>query len=211
MAEAPSRAAGWEGQYPLPGGATADWRHDPNAQLAYGAFATVQERAVTWLAAIALCLWTGWAARDLGWSLLQWGVALFFAFDVGGGAIANHLNAAKRFYHAPGSADDRLIIRWARNSLLFASAHVHAIIAAAVFSPDALWIGCGWYVGMMVSAALVTRAPLTLARPVAALSVATAIVISLHVPFIDGLEWLPGLLFLKIVLGHVVREEPYSA
>ena len=91
----------WDRSYPLPGGARADWRRDPKAQLAYGAFPTRSEVTLVWIASGALFAWTAWAGATLDWNWWQWAAAAFLALDIGGGAVANCLNSGKRFYHTP--------------------------------------------------------------------------------------------------------------
>jgi hypothetical protein len=204
-------APDWGGRYQLPGGVYADWRHDPKAQLAYGAYPTRLEVALVWVAALALFVWTAAAGASLNWSWWQWAIAAFLAIDIGGGAVANCLNSAKRFYHAPPALADGMHSKLARRPLVFAVIHIHPVIAALAFSPNMLAASVGWFVALFVASALVRAVPLFLARPVAALAVTAAIVVSSRTGFIEGLEWLPGILFLKIVLGHMVREEPYGS
>ncbi|MCZ8282146.1 MAG: hypothetical protein O9286_07865 [Aquidulcibacter sp.] len=211
MKEAVPVAPDWGGRYQLPGGVYADWRHDPKAQLAYGAFPTRLEVTLVWVAALALFAWTATAGASHSWSWWQWAIAAFLAMDIGGGAVANCLNSAKRFYHAPPALTDDTLSKLARRPLVFAAIHIHPVIAALAFSPAMLAASIGWFVALFIGSALVRAVPLFLARPVAALVVTGAIVVSSRTGFIVGLEWLPGVLFLKIVLGHMVREEPYGS
>jgi hypothetical protein len=200
----------WDRSYPLPGGARADWRRDPKAQLAYGAFPTRSEVTLVWIASGALFAWTAWAGATLDWNWWQWAAAAFLALDIGGGAVANCLNSGKRFYHTPPAPTDSALSRLARRPLAFAAIHIHAPAAALIFAPAVLGVGLAWYLALLAASALVRITPLALARPVAALTVTAAIAVSSRSGFIEGLEWLPAILFLKIVLGHMVREEPYG-
>lgn len=200
----------WDRSYELPGGARADWRRDPKAQLAYGSFPTRSEVALVWLAAVALFAWTAWSGAGLEWRWWQWGIAAFLALDIGGGAVANCLNSAKRFYHTPPAPTDTRMSRLARRPLVFAAIHIHALVAAFAFAPTMLGASLAWYVALVAAAVLVRFTPLALARPVAALTVTAAITVSSRFGFIEGLEWLPAMMFLKIVFGHMVREEPYG-
>ncbi|MCA6255868.1 MAG: hypothetical protein IM665_12510, partial [Phenylobacterium sp.] len=111
----------WDRSYELPGGARADWRRDPRAQLAYGSFPTRSEVALVWLAAVAFFAWTAWSGAGLEWRWWQWGIAAFLALDIGGGAVANCLNSAKRFYHTPPAPTDTRMSRLARRPLVFAA------------------------------------------------------------------------------------------
>jgi H+/Cl- antiporter ClcA len=147
---------------------------------------------------------------NLNWSWWQWVLAAFLALDMGGGAVANCLNSAKRFYHAPPAPDDSFLSKLARRPLVFAAIHIHPVAAALAFAPAMLGAGVAWYVAMMAASALVRVSPLALARPIAAFAVTAAIVVSSGPGFVTGLEWLPAVLFVKIVFGHMVREEPYG-
>ena len=70
--------------------------------------------------------------------------------------------------------------------------------------------GLFWYLILQISVLSVTRTPLYLQRPVSMLIIVTALLINDY--FVSspiGLEWLIPILFVKIVYGHTVQEEPY--
>ncbi len=205
------RTSGWGQCFELPGGVVVDWRCDPNAHIAFGSFATRSEKALVWLGALALCAWTAWQAAGLDWSWWQWVVVMFLAFDLGGGAIANSLNSAKQFYHSPALPSDSMLSRLARRPLFFASLHVHTIVAAAVLQPQSLPVALLWYLAMMACAALLLSIPISLRRPAAALMLAASIVVTTRYVFLDvALCWMPSVLCVKILCGHLLREEPYK-
>ena len=192
--------------------AIVDWRYEGKPDLSAGTGATASERAIIWIGAAGLVAWmvADMAASDTAWAPLQWLVALFIAVDVGGGAVANHLNSCKRFYHSPRREDESAIVAIAKNLPLFTAAHVHTLLVYAIWSPTELWAGLLWYVLLLVGALTVHLTPIYLARPGAAIIVGGAIVLNgTTIPAIAHLEWFVPLLFLKIVLGHAVREEPY--
>lgn len=189
-----------------------DWSYAGKPDYSAGTGATSTERFLPIAAGVALALWLafdvwrsetpwGWGARALG---------LLVAFDIGGGAVANGLNTCKRFYGTPAKPDEGWPARLLKNHLLFAMAHIHALVVWAVWAPAAWIVGLGWY-GLLIAATLVTLAtPLYLRRPVAMALVGLAIVLNgLPSASLPHLAWLQPLLFLKIVLGHSVREEPY--
>lgn len=189
-----------------------DWSYAGKTDYAAGTGATPAERFLPIGAGAALALWL---ALDVyrsqsPWGPGAWALGLLVAFDVGGGAVANSLNSCKRFYNTPPRDDERGPTRFLKNHLVFAMLHVHALIVWAVWAPASWIVGLGWY-GLLILATSVTLAtPLYLRRPVAVGFVGAAIALSgLPSASLPHLAWLQPLLFLKIVLGHAVREEPY--
>jgi hypothetical protein len=129
---------------------------------------------------------------------------------LGGGVVANGLNSCKRFYHSPVKPDEGALVRAAKNHRIFTALHLHPVVVYAIWTPDHLWVGLAWHILLLLSAGAVAAVPLYLARPAAFLLVGAVLVVqSDMVPSVPHLEWLVPLLFLKIVLGHAVREEPY--
>jgi hypothetical protein len=154
----------------------------------------------------------GYAVLGSGiqWTAVQWLVGLLIALDVGGGVVANALNSCKRFYHTPVKANERGFTAIAKNHFAFAAFHVHTVVVALCWAPNQLWLGVAWYIALSASAVLVLVTPLYMRRPVATLLVASAVVVASTIaPIAAHFGWLVPLLFLKIVLGHAVREEPY--
>lgn len=67
-----------------------------------------------------------------------------------------------------------------------------------------------WYLLIAASAAVVITIPLYLKRPVSFFIILLAILLNFYVLVpVHGFEWLMPLLFLKIIYGHLVKEEPY--
>jgi hypothetical protein len=63
---------------------------------------------------------------------------------------------------------------------------------------------------LVLSALALLQMPLYLQRPAALGIILIAILLNLYIlPPVWGFEWLIPALFLKIVYGHLVREEPY--
>jgi hypothetical protein len=69
--------------------------------------------------------------------------------------------------------------------------------------------GVGWYLALLASTVLVSATPLYLRRPLAMLLVLLSLLANYGISPVPGFEWLMPGLFLKIVYGHTVREEPY--
>ena len=70
--------------------------------------------------------------------------------------------------------------------------------------------GLVWYVLLLLGSAAVLKTPLYLRRPVAMLGILLALLVNAYlIPAVNGFEWLMPALFVKIVYGHLVQEEPY--
>lgn len=142
-----------------------------------------------------------------------WSIALlaFFAFDIIGGAVANMLNSCKRFYHGTLQAGEGRGARLAKNPTVFTAIHIHPIIAAYVFQGSVL-NAFAWYILLQISVAVILALPLYLRRAAAtAITVLALLGSQLILPLGAGLEWFIPCLYIKMVLGHAVQEEPYRA
>lgn len=142
-----------------------------------------------------------------------WRIALlaFFAFDIAGGAVANMLNSCKRFYHTSLQPGEGRSARLVKNPMLFTAIHVHPMIVA-YFLGGSLLNAAVWYALLLISVAAVLALPLYLRRASAtALTVLALLASQFYLPLGPGLEWFIPCLFIKMVLGHAVQEEPYSA
>lgn len=143
----------------------------------------------------------------------SWRIALlaFFAFDIAGGAVANMLNSCKRFYHTGLQPGEGQHARLAKNPMLFTAIHVHPIIVAYFFDGNLL-NAVAWYALLLISVAVVLALPLYLRRAAATGLTVLALLGSQYLlPLGPGLEWFIPCLFIKMVLGHAVQEEPYRA
>lgn len=146
----------------------------------------------------------------LQWDYYQIIVAGLLAFDLGGGMISNSLNSGKRFYHTEAKETEGKAGKFLKNHLLFGLIHVHPFIIGLMFN-NMDWIyGLQWYLIFIGSVLIVHKIPLYLKRPVSMLMVLIAILINnFFILPIEGFGWFIPVLFLKIVYGHMVREEPY--
>ncbi|WP_299867478.1 hypothetical protein [uncultured Roseobacter sp.] len=143
-----------------------------------------------------------------GWRIF---LLAFFAFDIAGGAVANMLNSCKRFYHSDLQPGEGLSARLAKTPMLFTAIHVHPIIIA-YFLGGSLLNAVVWYILLLASVALVLVLPLYLRRAAATgLTVLALFGNQYLLPLGAGLEWFIPCLFIKMVLGHAVQEEPYRA
>ena len=192
--------------------AIVDWQLAGKADPFFGSGTTTAEKALVWggviLFAIAYGYWLLTENPQPDWSWWQWVLVMVFVVDLAGGMIANSLNACKRLYHAPRSSES-VRRSWYLNHQLFAAVHVHSLVLG--FVAHNYVFGVLWYVLLQLAVQSVLRVPLYLQRPVSMLWVMIALVLNQYiVPGITGLEWFVPVLFLKIVYGHAVREEPYA-
>ena len=100
--------------------------------------------------------------------------------------------------------------RLLKNPYLFATLHVYPLLVALFYPPGDWLFGLVWYVALLISTVIVWRVPLYLQRPTAFFIITLAIIGNLYfIEPVRGFEWLVPLLFIKIIYGHLVREEPY--
>ena len=148
--------------------------------------------------------------ETLDWTWWQYGLATLIAMDVFGGMVANSLNSCKRFYHTPPKDDEPSYTPILKNHLLFAIFHIYPILASLFFGNGNLFYGLFWYILLIVCAWLVIKTPLYLKRPVAFLTILIALLLNYYaIPVIAGFAWLGPALYIKILYGYLVPEEPY--
>ncbi|CAG0932356.1 hypothetical protein TFLX_02561 [Thermoflexales bacterium] len=138
------------------------------------------------------------------WSIIQLGVAVLLACDIAGGVVTNATTSAKRWYHRAG--------RGTRPQLQFVALHVvHLIVVAGLFRSGDWFYAAVFSIYLLLAAFSLLRTPLYLQRPLALGLTGVAIVMGLCVfSPTPGLEWFIPLLFLKLLVSHLLREEPYS-
>ena len=188
-----------------------DWNYSGKPDEFFGTGATTAERALVWtvgLFATGILAWVVWT-RSIPWTIWQYLVAGLMALDVFGGVVANALNSCKRFYHAPLQPEETGLTRLAKNHLAFTALHVHPLLAALLFGGNWTY-GLFWYLALLLSAWMLLQMPLYLRRPTALGLILIAFLLNQYVlPPAWGFEWLIPALFLKLIYGHLVREEPY--
>ena len=140
---------------------------------------------------------------ELGWSLGQYVVASLLAMDMAGGVITNATSSAKRWYHREGEGF--------KQHMGFIGLH---FIQLGVFSWFFLGFNLVWVAsvgGYMVFAAAITLLmPLYLQRPIALILYSVSLLLSLYVfETAVGLEWFLPIFYLKLLISHILREEPY--
>ena len=191
-----------------------DWDYSGKPDGFFGTGATVPEQALVYvfgLLGTALLGWHWWTV-SLPWTWWQYAIAALIALDVLGGVVANSLNSCKRYYHAPLHPEERGLNALAKNHLAFTAIHIHPILIGWIFGDGNWAYGLFWYAWMMIAVVVILRLPLHLHRPAALGTIMTAILLNFYfIQPVSGFEWFIPALFLKIIYGHIVREEPYRA
>lgn len=135
---------------------------------------------------------------------------ILLAYDTAGGTVANSLNSYKRFYHTFAQADDGFIGRFLKIPHVYTLLQVHPLIISWVFRTP-IERAVLWYLALQIAVVAVLGVPLHLRRPMAVAVSVTAILI--HgglVPLAKfGWDWFVPCLFIKVVIAHIVQEEPY--
>jgi hypothetical protein len=189
-----------------------DWTYSGATDGFFGTGATKAERAMVWIFGLLGTAVLGWYWRtsSINWAWWQYAIAALLALDVLGGVAANSLNSCKRFYHSPIKPQETGLTSLSKNHFAFTAIHVHPLLIGLLFGNMNWGYGLFWYLALVLSAVLVMSIPLYLQRPLAMGLIMTAILLNLYfIQPVIGFEWLVPALFLKIVYGHIVREEPY--
>ncbi|MEL7611081.1 hypothetical protein AAGW18_01120 [Vreelandella titanicae] len=153
------------------------------------------------IAAIAAPIYAYQVTRD--WSLLQYAVSALLAFDIVGGVVTNSTSCAKRWYHRPRQG--------LRKHLQFIFIHfIHLFMFSWLYLPlriDWFFVFAGLLIG---SALLILLVSQYLQRPIALITYSVALLLSLYaLPQPVGMEWFLPLFYLKLLVAHLPKEEPY--
>lgn len=189
-----------------------NWNYSGKTDLTVGTEATISEKSIVWCASAVGTIVLGiyWWNTQSDWKILHYAIAIALSLDIIGGVVANATNSCKRFYHSPPREDEGRLAGFLKTGMNFDLLHVHPIFVGALFPNSSIGTGAIWYLGLIASAALVYRCPLYLKRPVAFTAVMAAVLLnSIGFTMGSGFEWLIPALFIKIVYGHGVQEEPY--
>lgn len=152
-------------------------------------------------AAILLVFYGYIAQYDWSWS--QSLIAGLLTVDIIGGIITNATSSAKRWFHREGQGF--------KQHMSFILTHFTQLsLFSYVFMEfDLMWIAmAGGF--MLLACAVILKTPLYLQRPVALMLYSLSMIVvinSFDAP--QGLEWFLPLFYLKLLISHVLREEPY--
>lgn len=189
-----------------------EWKYSGKPNAFFGTGATAIEQGLVWffgVAGTALVIWAAWM-RGVPWSGWQYAIATLLALDILGGVVANSLNTCKRFYHAPLQPEEAGFTRVSKDHYAFVAFHLHPILVGLFFGGFNWLYGLFWYLAVILSTVAVLKLPLYLRRPASLGIIMMAILFNFYIiPPVPDFEWLVPALFLKIVYGHIVREEPY--
>lgn len=161
----------------------------------------------TILLTIGLLVWV--PIQGIQWSIWQYIAAGILAFDLVGGVITNATSTAKRWYHRAEQS--------AGKHLQFVAIHILQLFLVTWLFNDLNWVYLfSVYAYLMLSSWAVLKLPLHLQRP-AAFGIYT-LTLMLHYSFLSGiagftaiagLEWFIPVFFFKLLISHLLTEEPY--
>lgn len=153
------------------------------------------------IAGLGAALYAG--AMQPKWGILHLFVVGGFAFDLMGGVITNATSSAKRWYHRQGIGH--------KTHLGFAGLHLlHIALFAWLFLDGsfAFFYQAGSL--LIIFILLVQFSPMYLQRPIAFSCYALSLIFFIYgtTPVV-GIEWFLPIFYLKVVVSHAVKEEPY--
>jgi hypothetical protein len=141
--------------------------------------------------------------NDWGWSAVQFLIAGVLALDIVGGVITNATSAAKRWYHREGQGF--------RQHMVFILIHILQPALVVIFFDAGNWrflVGSFGY--LVLASLLILLTPRYLQRPLAMLLLIVGILIALYIlPAPTGFEWFMPAYYVKLLISHLLREEPY--
>lgn len=191
---------------------SVQWQYVGKADFLFGTGASGVEKLLVYVgSSFGILLYTYFFFTDaLTWTWWQYGLATLIAMDVFGGLVANSLNSCKRFYHTQPKDDEPSYTAILKNHFLFAIFHIYPLLASLLFGNGNFFYGVFWYILLIVCGWIVIKTPLYLKRPVAFLTILLALLLNYYaIPFIAGFAWLAPALYVKILYGYLVPEEPY--
>ncbi|MHA1385234.1 MAG: hypothetical protein ACTSR3_15900 [Candidatus Helarchaeota archaeon] len=129
-------------------------------------------------------------------------IAVLIAFDLSGGVVANSTSSAKRWYHRKETGF--------KDHFTFIVFHIHPFLVGLFFRNWDWGYGLFFYSYLLIASLIILKIPLYLQRPVALIFFLGAILCNLYIftPTI-GLEWFVPVFFCKLLIAHILREEPY--
>ena len=193
---------------------TINWSYKGSTNFSCGTGATIYEKVIACAGAfVGLALYGYFFLTKMyPWTYWQYALATILGVDVAGGLVSNCLNSSKRFYSSSFQSDEMTIaVRLLKQHWIFTMVHIHPIIVQWCFGLPHTWFyGLFWYFALQLSSFVVLIIPLYLRRPTSMLFCLISLILNCYItPLIDGFEWLIPALFIKIVYGHLVPEEPY--
>jgi len=150
-------------------------------------------------AAMALYAWNA----PLPWTAMQYVVATLLTIDMVGGVITNATSSAKRWFHREGQGF--------KQHISFIGIHFIqlGLFSWAFFDLNWGWIAlAGGYA--ILASCMILLTPLYLQRPVALILYSVSLLLCLYgLETVAGLEWFLPIFYLKLLVSHILKEEPY--
>lgn len=186
----------WQFPEPRPG-----WRGEWDKFMGPGM--TPAELGLSWMVTLgAVTAVLLYALLQSNWAWWQTVVVVLFAGDLAGGVVVNATSTAKRWYHRPGQG------RW--DHFKFILIHIHPFVLAWLFTEWDWLTALLVYGYLLLATAVILNMPLYLQRPTAVTLFAGAVLLNGYMlPVFPGLEWFVPVFFLKLIISHLLREEPY--
>lgn len=138
-----------------------------------------------------------------GWTWWQHLAASLLMLDMLGGIITNATSTAKRWYHREGQGF--------REHMGFIGLHIfQPLLLVLVFDRGNLAFVIGSFGYLLATSLTILAAPLYLRRPLAMLAMVGGIGLGLYVlPVPMHFAWFLPLYYAKLLVSHLLREEPY--
>ena len=188
-----------------------NWGYNGKADFLLGTGATSAEQMIGWFASLMGASLYGYLylTHALNWTWWQYILAGLLSFDVIGGIVANSLNSCKRFYHTAAKSDEPQYTTFFKNHLAFSALHIHTLLIAILFGAPNYFFGVFWYLFNGRHDYYHKYAPLS--QKTSGILGHIISVTGKHLCYFSdqGFEWLVPALLIKILYGHLVKEEPY--
>jgi cell division protein FtsW (lipid II flippase) len=142
--------------------------------------------------------------NNYNWTWGQYAISAFIVLDMVGGIATNLTSTAKRWNFREGNGF--------KEHMIFISIHIIQLLLVSYFFLD---FDLAWafqnYAFLLLAGIIILKTPLYLQRAVSGMAFVVALILSMYVfaaPL--HLEWFLPLFYYKLLVSHVVREEPYS-
>lgn len=135
-------------------------------------------------------------------TLAQIMILTVLTLDLSGGVITNATSTAKRWYHREGQG-------W-RQHIIFVLPHgLHLALVVWLFPGFGWWFFLLFYGYLVAATLLILHTPLYIQRPMAFICYAGVVLLNGLLAPPAGLEWVIPFLFLKLLIGHLLKEAPF--
>lgn len=135
-------------------------------------------------------------------TLTQIMILTLLTLDLSGGIITTVTSTAKRWYHRAGQG-------W-RQHIIFVLPHgLHLALVVWLFPGFGWWFFLLFYGYLVAATLLILYTPLYVQRPVAFICYAGVVLLNGVFAPTAGLEWVIPFLFLKLLIGHLLKEAPF--